>query len=113
MRFIRILTLVGAVAAESAVAAGDVVALLPKGATTADVMTLAPSARFQELTIRFREAVSRDPGWFNAFAAKAPAGQPLPYDEKLGISEQEYGELQALSKTQKLTKIQEATVRNR
>lgn len=110
MRFIRLLSIVLAVATASAVNATDVVGLLPTGAITADLMTLAQSPRAQELTILFREAIARDPEWFKAFVAKVPGGQALPYDERFGISEREFEELRVLSTTQKLTKVQEVQI---
>jgi hypothetical protein len=53
----------------------------------------------QDILLRFDKAVAADKQWFaeyrNRFAAK---GQPLPYNERMGISAEEYQRVQQLEK---------------
>ena len=85
----------------------DPAKLLPAGEVVADVMALAPSPRLQELTRRFREAVSKDSEWWRGFVAKAPAGQPPPYDPRMGLTEAEYREIQDPANRPRLAKSRE------
>jgi hypothetical protein len=83
---------------------------LANGQITVDVMTLVPSPRFDELTERIMEAISRDPEWWHERAKKSKGDEPIPYDPRLGISEAEHQEFVALSKMLTAQKSEEAVL---
>jgi hypothetical protein len=70
---------------------------LPKGVLTVDVLQWVAPARLVELSTKLQAAVRSDPDWFKAYAAKAPAGKPLPYNKRLGLTLAEFQEFLSLS----------------
>jgi len=106
----------GLVGASAAIAreqrpAVDVVTLLPADGVTVDVMQPAFPKRLEELAARLQAAMAKDPEWTKSFLAKAKPGEPLPYDERLGLTRAEYDEFLALSKQGGMTKVATASVR--
>jgi hypothetical protein len=54
-------------------------------------------ADMQSILIRFNDAVAANKDWFFAYRDKyAASGKPLPYDERFGISYNEYQKMQRL-----------------
>ena len=68
--------------------------LLKEGDHKADVMdkvTMPP--RTQELMAKFQAAIKKNPDWFLEVQKKVKeTGQPLPYDERIGMTEEEYAD---------------------
>lgn len=68
--------------------------LLKEGDYKVDVMdkvTMPP--RTQELMKKFQAAIKKNPDWFLEVQKKVQeTGQPLPYDERIGMTEDEYTE---------------------
>ena len=68
--------------------------LLKEGEYQADVMdkvTMPPKT--QELMQKFQLAMQKNPDWFLEAQKKVQeTGQPLPYDERIGMTENEYAE---------------------
>jgi hypothetical protein len=65
---------------------------LVKGATT----VVVPPPEIEKYVAIVEEAARGNPEWFREHAAKAAPGVPLPYDPKLGLSEEQYAEYLAL-----------------
>lgn len=56
-----------------------------------DKITMPP--RTQELMQKFQEAIKKNPDWFLEAKKKVEeTGQPLPYDERIGMTEEEYAD---------------------
>lgn len=69
--------------------------LLPEGKITTDVMDVVKqNKRQEELTKKFQEGIQNNYEWFVDFMKTVPDGQPMPYNSKLGLTEDEYKELQ-------------------
>lgn len=73
---------------------------LPTKPLSVDVMTMAAPARLDELVTKIKQNASENPEYWGNL--KTPGGQPLPYDRRMGISEDEYKELFALFDTLEL-----------
>lgn len=65
---------------------------LVKGATT----VVIPPPELDKYVAMVEEAAQKDPEWFEEHSKKAAPGVPLPYDPKLGLTEEEYKEYLAL-----------------
>jgi hypothetical protein len=83
----------------------EVESILPQDGASLDVMQPALPGRLEELAGRVQQAVASDPTWFAEQLKKAERGQPLPYDEKLGVTAAEYDEMLALAKTGTMTPV--------
>ena len=55
-----------------------------------------PPPEIDKFVAKVGAAARKDPKWFREFSAEAKPGVPLPYDERLGISKEEYAEYLAL-----------------
>ena len=51
---------------------------------------VVPPAEIDKYVAKVEKAASKDPDWFTEYSAKAKPGEPLPYNEKLGITTEEY-----------------------
>lgn len=67
---------------------------LPSGTVTAGIYTLRTPQRGEELAAKTKAAVLENAEWFRTFRAEHKG--PLPYDSRLGLTEEEYGEFLAL-----------------
>jgi len=50
------------------------------------------------ILLRFNNALATNKEWFEQYSRNAPAGQPLPYDERFGISRDEYTRIRNMDK---------------
>jgi len=55
-------------------------------------------ADIRNILLRFNNGIAANKEWFEQYASHAPAGQPLPYDEKFGITREEYGRIKNMDK---------------
>ena len=75
----------------------DIKILLPEGSISFDVMNqIYQSPRQIELTQKFQNAIKENYEWFIERSSKAELGKPMPYHENLGLTKEEYFELQGL-----------------
>ncbi len=58
-------------------------------------MVLPPPA-IDKYVAKVEVAARKDPKWFREFSSQAKPGVPLPYDERLGLTKEEYAEYLAL-----------------
>lgn len=84
--------------------------LLPRGTASVDVLELWAPPRLTELSQRLQRAAQADPDWFQQQVRRAPPGQPLPYDPKLGLTESEYHEFLTLTEDMEMRPVRTATV---
>ncbi|MDV2994210.1 MAG: hypothetical protein N4J56_003864 [Chroococcidiopsis sp. SAG 2025] len=77
----------------------SVEALIPGDRTDVDLMQIVPPIRLVELSQKFKIALQKnsDSEWLSSLIKNTPAGQPLPYDPRLGVSKTEYQEFLSLS----------------
>lgn len=101
LRSVRWLTLLALLVRPlAAQSAGALLApLLPATTVQAEVLREWAPPRLQELAGRIQQAARADPEWFRQHVAASKPGQPLPYDARLGVTEEEYREFLALSTT--------------
>jgi hypothetical protein len=93
--------------ARPAFAESPVSQYLPKSDTvTGTIMTISMSKEetenAQKLVAKFQKAVEEDPEWFLDYAKKAPQGEPMPYNPKMGLTEDEYKQILSMSEKMKL-----------
>lgn len=81
---------------------------LPAGKIKVEVMQPAVSQRGAELTARLIASVEKNREWWMAHVEKAPPGEPLPWDERMGLTRAEYDELQKAASEARLEKTSEA-----
>lgn len=55
-----------------------------------------PPPEIDKYVAKVETAARKDPQWFREFSANAKPGAPLPYDERLGLTKEEYAEYLAL-----------------
>lgn len=55
-----------------------------------------PPKEIDKFVAKVETAARKDPKWFREFSIQAKAGVPLPYDERLGLTKEEYNEYLAL-----------------
>ncbi len=67
--------------------------LLEKGvAVRGQVGTIALPPEIDKYVAKVGAAARSDPKWYQEFSAKAKPGVPLPFDPKLGLTQEEYAE---------------------
>lgn len=57
-----------------------------------DVGQVVPPPEYETFAAKIETAARKDIKWFKEFSDKAPPGEPLPYDEKLGLTPEEHAE---------------------
>jgi hypothetical protein len=62
----------------------------------AQIGIVMPPQEIDKYVAKVEEAARRNPEWFREASSKAKAGAPLPYDEKLGLTKEEYDQYLAL-----------------
>jgi hypothetical protein len=55
-----------------------------------------PPPEIDKYVAKVETAARKDPKWFREFSGSAKPGLPLPYDERLGLTKEEYAEYLAL-----------------
>ncbi len=72
--------------------------LLQNGHFSADIMDgVKQSPRQQELTLKFQQGVQNNYEWFVEQLKTVESGKPMPYHPNLGLTEDEYIELQSFN----------------
>lgn len=62
----------------------------------AQIGMVVPPKEIDKYVAKVESAARKDPKWFREFSAQAKPGVPLPYDERLGLTKEEYAEYLAL-----------------
>lgn len=57
---------------------------------------VVPPAEIDKFDAKMKAAEVKDPKWFREYATAAKPGVPLPFDERLGLTKEEYNEYLAL-----------------
>lgn len=76
---------------------------LKAGTYTADVINgVKNDSRITELSNKMLLSAQKDKDWFLNYVKAVPAGEPLPYSDRLGLTKAEYNELLLLFKKMEL-----------
>ncbi|OYV06624.1 MAG: hypothetical protein CFE26_05260 [Verrucomicrobiales bacterium VVV1] len=62
----------------------------------AQIGVVMPPQDIDKYVAKVEEAARKNPEWFREASSKAKAGAPLPYDEKLGLTKEDYDQYLAL-----------------
>lgn len=62
-------------------------------------------ADVRDILLRFNNGIAANQEWFKQYASHVPAGQPLPYDPKFGITPEEYGKIRNMDKVHPALKV--------
>lgn len=69
----------------------EVLALLPEGELVKGATSVVvPPPEIEKYLALVQAAAQKDPAWFSEHARNTPPGEPLPFDPKLGLSQEEY-----------------------
>lgn len=66
--------------------------LEPDVPVKAQLGRVMPPPEIEKYNVKFEAAARKDPKWFREFFAKTKPGQALPFDEKLGLTKDEYSD---------------------
>ncbi|MEO8616707.1 MAG: hypothetical protein ABI600_16300 [Luteolibacter sp.] len=66
-----------------------------------------PPQEIDKYVAKVEAAARKDPKWFREFSGQATPGAPLPYDERLGLTNEEYKEYLELWKKREFKSIEE------
>lgn len=64
--------------------------------TRAELVAVVPPEELQKYTDKVRESAKKNPEWFKEYSKKIKDGIPLPYDDQLGLTKEEYAEYLSL-----------------
>ena len=70
--------------------------LHPGVATRGQIGMVVPPSEIDKFVAKVEASARKDPKWFREFSAESKPGVPLPYDERLGLTKEEYAEYLAL-----------------
>src|SRR5882672_4399945 len=59
----------------------------------------------RNILLKFNNALAANKEWFEQYSSHGGAGQPLPYDEKFGITREEYGRIKNMDKIHPALKV--------
>jgi hypothetical protein len=62
-------------------------------------------ADIRGILLRFNSAIAANKEWFTAYTSHLPPGQPLPYNEKFGITQAEYERIKSIDKVHPALKV--------
>lgn len=66
--------------------------VLPVGRSELEIMTIEYTARAKELALKMQASVATNRDWFLEHVKRSKPGEPLEYDQRLGVTRQEYSE---------------------
>ena len=83
--------------------------LLWVGERRVDIMGVVVSDRHKDLSARLTRAIEENPAW-KRYVQSVPAGEPLPYDPRCGLTRAEFDEFRELSESLSMGKAAEGTL---
>jgi len=66
--------------------------LTPDAIVKGEVVVVVPPPELDKYVAKVEQSARKDPDWFREHAKQSKPGIPLPYDERLGLSKEEYEE---------------------
>ncbi len=76
-----------------------------------EIVVVLPPKEIQAYIEKVKENAKKDTKWFKEYSAKAKAGVPLPYHEKLGLSTKEYQKYRELWDKREFKALQKVGLR--
>ncbi len=76
----------------------------------AQIGVVMPPPEIDKYVAKVEEAARKNSEWFREASAKAKAGAPLPYDERLGLTKEEYDQYLALWAKREFTPKEEVAL---
>ena len=76
--------------------------LMPSGRVAVEVMVQYAPPRYGELAQQLQRSVAQHQEWWLEHVKRAPAGRPVTYDPRMGITESEYAQFLALADSVRL-----------
>jgi hypothetical protein len=64
--------------------------LIPNTMIKGEVVVVVPPKELDKYIAKVEEAARKDPAWFKEHAKNGKPGVPLPFDERLGLTKEEY-----------------------
>ena len=112
MKFHAPLVAVSLIASVSAAEAPKVFAglLEPGVAKRGQIGMVVPPQEIDKFVAKVEASARKDPKWFKEFSATAKPGVPLPYDERLGLTKEEYAEYLAFWNKREFKPMEEVTL---
>lgn len=71
---------------------------------------VVPPKEIDKYVAKVESAARKDPKWFREFSSQSKPGVPLPYDERLGLTKEEYAEYLALWAKREFKPMEEVTL---
>jgi len=92
--FLTGLLLMGAIATSTAEGEPDAfLGLFKKGELIkAEIIVVIPPKEIEKYVAKVEQAATKAPEWFQTYSKESPPGVPLPFDEKLGLTKEEYAD---------------------
>jgi hypothetical protein len=84
--------------------------LQPGVAKRAQIGMVVPPQEIDKFLVKVEAAARKDPKWFTEFSSASKPGLPLPYDERLGLTKEEYAEYLALWSKRDFKSIEDVTL---
>jgi len=85
--------------------------LKPEQNVKAELVVVLPPTEIQTYINKVKEASKKDPEWFREYSEKSKPGIPLPFDEKLGLTQSEYQKYRELWDKREFKAIQQVGLR--
>lgn len=84
--------------------------LEPNAPKRAQIGMVIPPREIDKFVAKVEAAARKDPKWFREFSSKSKPGIPLPYDERLGLSRQEYEEYLSMWNKREFKAMEDVTI---
>lgn len=85
--------------------------LKPEVDIKGELVVVLPPEEIQTYINKVKEASAKNPEWFKEYSKKAKPGIPLPFDEKLGLTQKEYQAYRELWDKREFKAIQQVGLR--
>lgn len=76
----------------------------------AQIGMVMPPREIEKYDTKVEAAARKNPKWFSEYVAQSKPGAPLPYDERLGLTKEEYDAYSALWKRREFRPMAETTL---
>lgn len=84
--------------------------LEPNAPKRGQIGMVVPPREIDKFVAKVEAAARKDPKWFREFSAKSKPGIPLPFDQRLGLTQQEYTEYLSLWNKREFKSFEDVTV---
>lgn len=75
-----------------------------------EVIVVVPPSEISKFVAKVKDAADADPAWFKEYSKNSKPGVPLPFHEKLGLSQDDYAKYIKLWEERKMQPVPEGNV---